>query len=318
MARRLGALGTGLITVLALGGGATTGAAGAATGTAMGSRPAGTASAAVTVAWTDPTGSAELDAPACVPLGSTSAPEAYRRPDAPPALPARAARRPRPVAVFLGDSYTSGWRGVGEGSAGWPAILGAARHWTIYDLAVAGTGFVNPGWTSQPIGSQVGTAIRLQPGIVFVAGGHNDEDLATGPVTAAADSVLDGLARALPHAVLVVVGPIWPDGNPKATLVRLRDHLRARATDLGALFIDPIGSGWFAGGNARFIGPDGTHPTSLGYRRIARLVGAALETDPRLSASLARDVVSAPGAAPASTTSTSWTAGPAGLSPCAS
>jgi hypothetical protein len=207
---------------------------------------------------------------------------------------------------------------VGEDSAGWPAILGAARRWTIHDLAVAGTGFVNPGWTGQPIGSQVRAAIRLRPGIVFVAGGHNDEDLATGPVTRAADSVLDRLATALPQAVIVVVGPIWPDGHPKATLVRLRDHLRSRAAEIGALFIDPIGAGWFAGTNERFIGPDGTHPTALGYRRIARLIGAALETDPRLSASLARDLVSAsPAASGPSTSNAGATRGP-GLGPCAS
>ena len=252
----------------------------------------------------------------CVPPGGPSDAR-HARPDRPSADPATAARRPRPAAAFLGDSYTSGWRGVGEGSASWPAILGGARHWTIQNLAVAGTGFVNPGWTS-PIGSQAGTAIQLQPGIVIVAGGHNDEDLATAPVTAAADSLLDRLSRALPHAVIVVIGPIWPDGNPKATLVRLRDHLRSKAAELGAVFIDPIGSGWFAGSSERFIGPDGTHPTALGYRRIARLVGAALETDPRLSVTLTHDTVDETVADPISAAPATWLIGLPGLAPCAS
>ena len=230
---------------------------------------------------------------ACRVTATASGLVGYERPDGPRAAAVMAARRPRPVAVFLGDSYTSGWHGIGEDSAGWPSILGVVRHWSVHDLAVAGTGFVNPGWTDQPIGSEVGAAIALRPGIVFVAGGHNDEDLASGPVALAADRVLDRLAAGLPDAVLVVIGPIWPDGRPKATIVRLRDHLRSRAAGLGALFIDPIAAGWFAGANERFIGPDGTHPTASGYRRIATLVGAALETDPRLSFSLARDKVAA-------------------------
>ena len=311
MARQIPALGLALMAILGLGPGVAAGHPGPVLGA-----PTTIAMEAGTADLLGPPGATERH---CTPVIVAAPTAADRRPDAPPVDPALAARRPRPVAAFLGDSYTSGWRGVGEGSESWPAILGAVRHWTADNLAVAGTGFVNPGWTGQPIGSRVTTAIGLRPGIVFVAGGHNDEDLASGPVMAAADAVLDRLANALPHAVIVVVGPIWPDGNPKATLVRLRDHLRSRAAALGALFIDPIGSRWFAGANERFIGPDGTHPTTLGYRRIARLVGAALETDPRLSASLARDAVTAPGttALQSMPAGVMWASLP-GLGPCAS
>ena len=199
--------------------------------------------------------------------------------------PAGNAGRPGQDVVFLGDSYTSGWRGVGEGADGWPAILGAARGWHVHDLAVAGTGYVYPGWTA-PIGSQVGAAIGLKPGVVFVAGGHNDEELAPSRAAVAADLVLDRLRAGLPHAVIVVIGPIWPQGDRyRPALVTLRNHLRAKAAAIGALFIDPIAASWLAGANARYIGPDGTHPTASGYRRIARLVGASLQRDPRLATS---------------------------------
>ena len=78
------------------------------------------------------------------------------------------------TALFLGDSYTSGWNGAGLGARGWPALAAAARGWKVVNLAVPGTGFMNPGWTGQPIGSRVDAAIRHRPDIVFVVAGHND------------------------------------------------------------------------------------------------------------------------------------------------
>ena len=188
------------------------------------------------------------------------------------------------VVVVLGDSYSSGWRGVGEGADGWPAILGANRHWEVHNLAAPGTGFLNPGFT-HPSGSQAPAAIALHPGVVFVVGGHNDEELPSGRVARAADRLLEALAAGLPDAVLVVVGPIWPAGDRYgAALVPLRDHLRARAAAIGALFIDPIADRWLLGANARLVGADGTHPTADGYRRFAQWIAADLQADRRLAA----------------------------------
>ncbi len=226
-----------------------------------------------------------VEASACPQAMAAEAPS----PSAPPPVmvvkPAGKAGRRGQDVVFLGDSYTSGWGGVGEGADGWPAILGSLRGWHVHDLAVAGTGFAYPGWTA-PIGSQVGTAIGLKPGVVFVAGGHNDEELSPRRAAVAADLVLDRLGAGLPRAVIVVIGPIWPQGDRyRPALVTLRNHLRAKAAAIGALFIDPIAASWLAGANARYIGPDGTHPTASGYRRIERLVAASLQKDPRLATS---------------------------------
>lgn len=190
---------------------------------------------------------------------------------------------PRPVAAFLGDSYTTGWVGAGLGRAGWPSIVARAFGWKSRVRAVAGTGFVNPGWTGQPMRTQVATVIRLRPGIVFIAGGHNDRRFATSRSTAAADTVLARLRRGLPDATLVVVGPIWANDSPPASIRALRDHLRREAKAIGALFIDPLREGWFAGGAHRFIGPDGIHPTNAGHRHIAAMVLADLRDVARLA-----------------------------------
>jgi lysophospholipase L1-like esterase len=189
----------------------------------------------------------------------------------------RAARGvPRPVAAFLGDSYTTGWVGAGLGRAGWPSIVSRAYGWTSRVRAVAGTGFVNPGWTGQPMRTQVGAVVRLRPGIVFVVGGHNDRRFATSRSITAADAVLDRLRRGLPDATLVVIGPIWANSSPPASIRALRDHLRRKARAIGALFIDPLREGWFGGRAHWFIGPDQIHPTNAGHRHIAAMVLADL------------------------------------------
>jgi lysophospholipase L1-like esterase len=183
-------------------------------------------------------------------------------------------------AVFLGDSYTSGWNGAGLGARGWPGLVGRARAWHTVNLAVAGTGYMNPGWTGQPVGALVSRAIRQQPDVVFVAAGHNDSRWSVAATSRAADGVIDRLHRALPDAVLVIVAPIWPSGNPPTRCLDLRDHLRRTARSVGAIFVDPLAPGWFAGSRRAMIGPDGIHPTDAGYRYMAkRILEAIAEAD---------------------------------------
>jgi lysophospholipase L1-like esterase len=171
--------------------------------------------------------------------------------------------------VFLGDSYTSGFNGSGIGARGWPHIIAAARGWTATNLAVPGTGFLNPGWTGQPVWTLLGRAIDRHPDIVVVAAGHNDFRYAASATATAADRVIRRIHRSLPDALIVVVGPIWQNGSPPASTMALRDHLRHVARAVDALFIDPLAEGWFAGSRHALIGADGIHPTDRGHRFIA-------------------------------------------------
>ncbi len=172
-------------------------------------------------------------------------------------------------AVFLGDSYTTGMNGAGIGRRGWPAIVARTLGWRMANLAVAGTGFMNPGWTNQPVGTRVAAAIRQKPDVVVIAAGHNDSRWSAATTARAADAVLDRLHRALPEAVLVVVAPIWSNGTPPTRCLDLRDHLRRTARSIHAIFVDPLADRWFSGTRQRLIGPDGIHPTDSGHRFIA-------------------------------------------------
>jgi lysophospholipase L1-like esterase len=182
--------------------------------------------------------------------------------------------------VFLGDSYTSGWNGAGQGARGWPQLISRERGWQTINLAVPGTGFINAGWTNQPVGSRVSEAIKQKPDVVFIAAGHNDSRWSSATTAEAADKVIDRLHRALPDALLVIIAPIWPSGSPPARCLELRDHLRRTALSVGATFIDPLGERWFAGSRQRLIGPDGIHPTDAGHRAMADRVRADLASAP--------------------------------------
>jgi lysophospholipase L1-like esterase len=205
-------------------------------------------------------------------------------PASPSALPVPEVVRLPTIAVFLGDSYTTGWNGAGIGEDGWPAIVASAEGWTAVNLAVAGTGFINPGWTGQPVRTRLAAAIAAGPSVVVVAAGHNDRRYGAAAPSREADAVLSRLRAELPRSAIVVVGPIWQSGRVPASLRQLRDHLRETAARVDAVFIDPIAEGWFAGSAERLISGDGIHPTNPGHRRMAELVLATLEADPRLQA----------------------------------
>ncbi len=181
------------------------------------------------------------------------------------------------TAVFLGDSYTTGWNGAGLDVRGWPRLVAAEYGWKVVNLAVAGTGFMNPGWTGQPVASRVRAAVRARPDIVFIAAGHNNSRWSASTTAAAADAVVTKLRAALPDATIVIIAPIWQDGTPPARCLTLRDRLRRTARANGARFIDPLAEGWFAGSSHRFITADGIHPSDRGHRFIANRVLADLE-----------------------------------------
>jgi lysophospholipase L1-like esterase len=251
-----------------------------ASGARNAARPSGTASSDVALA-VPITGlvSAIESSSRRAPLGSGPVPRAHRhRAIAPPDVePIAVARLGRDVkAVVLGDSYTSGWNGAGIGSRGWPALVGANRGWKVVNLSVAGTGFMNPGWTGRTIGSRVDAAVRQKPGVVIVAGGHNDSAWAASTTSRAAVSAIDHLHAALPDALIVIVAPIWQNGSPPTRCLILRDALRRKAAEIGAVFIDPLAEHWFAGPSHRFIGSDGLHPTNAGHAWLATRILAGL------------------------------------------
>lgn len=193
-----------------------------------------------------------------------------------PATAAHDARAKAPVVFILGDSYTTGVRGVPVEQT---YATDAARQlrWQVIIAGHEGTGFVTRG----AIGKTFRTlfteqlAWRPAPDMVVVSGGHNDWPHTFDQVKGAARQLLTEIKRRWPTSRLVLMGPLWGSDPPPAGL-QVRDALAAAAGERHVPFIDPLAEQWITGdihsgvGNApQYIRPDGTHPNVAGNRYVA-------------------------------------------------
>ncbi|SDS35855.1 SGNH/GDSL hydrolase family protein [Agrococcus carbonis] len=186
----------------------------------------------------------------------------------------------RPVAVFIGDSYTVG-SGTSLEGTGFPAMLGELRGWEVVNLGISGTGYAmsrDAAWC--PPGGCVAyagvipDAVGHDPDIVVVSGGRND--LAAGSPEQLAPAVVDFFTRlraALPEARIVVTSPLWDAPSPPQSLIDLGVIVEREANRIGAVYLD---LGQPLENRPELIAPDGLHPNEEGLRLIAERIDALL------------------------------------------
>lgn len=200
---------------------------------------------------------------------------ADRTPKPKQATPTPAARPP--VVVFLGDSYTAGG---GEALPEQTYAADTARMfgWQVIIGGRGGTGFMAPGKSDEPFHVLFTRQLawRPAPDLVIVSGGHNDWRYPPTKIAAAAKVLLTEISTTWPSTPVVMIGPIWGSGQPRPSILAIRDRLQLTATELKIPFIDPIAEKWITGsqrsrtGNAaKYILRDQTHPTAAGHRYLA-------------------------------------------------
>jgi lysophospholipase L1-like esterase len=180
--------------------------------------------------------------------------------------------------VVVGDSYSSGTVQGGLGGSNWTALLADRRGWALTDTAIPGTGYLRARpYAGSFVAAQLDGALALRPELVVVQGSLNDGDLPPALVGAAAATLYADVHARAPGARLVVIGPAWPGDVPPAGLVAVRDAVGEAARAAGAVWIDPMTEGWFAGRQgAALIGADALHPTDAGHRLMADRTADAL------------------------------------------
>ncbi|MEY2957433.1 MAG: hypothetical protein RLZZ01_1, partial [Actinomycetota bacterium] len=167
--------------------------------------------------------------------------------------------------VIIGDSYSTQanpWhRRVFE------TVMATGEVVLTVD-AIGGTGYVN----GQP--DRINFLERLHdlsPGtdLVVFFGSLNDVHHRADLVGRTAAAAFELAKTTAPGVQLVVIGPptVVPDRFDDMSAIR--DELARAAATAGAEFIDPIGEGWFAGDDVRFISDDGVHPTPAGQDYMA-------------------------------------------------
>ncbi len=178
----------------------------------------------------------------------------------------------KPVALFVGDSYT-----VGQGSSApekrWSTIVADKMGWAERNEAQGGTGYVSRSVTVPKLsyGEQLRAASKDGVDVVVIAGGQNDfPELEENPelVFSAVKRAFRTAHQKFPDARIIAVGPSTPwDIGLEARA--LDSAVRAAAEAQGATYVSLIDPDVVLD---QYVHEDGIHVTDEGYAAIARRV----------------------------------------------
>lgn len=179
----------------------------------------------------------------------------------------------RPLALFIGDSYTAG---KSSAELSYACRAAVAMGWLCALAAVGGTGYISGGpanrWTDPYLGRSMSFSERIahlsakyDPALVVLDGGRNDDFASHKYRFDAMLSTIGEVRRTWPRATVVLIRPRLI-ANPSDD-VGLDDdfmaRLRAHPDAQGVIFIDPIHS-LSTTDTSRLLAPDGVHPNRQG------------------------------------------------------
>ena len=182
--------------------------------------------------------------------------------------------------AFLGDSLTEGVGAPpGEGFA-WQTAQRLGWRAVRVD-GVSGSGYVAAG-AGRPLPARVWGIIAAHPQVVVVSGGNNDAFQGYPPaaVRRGAEQTFRALAAGLPHARIVVLGPIPASVQALHAPDATNEAVRAAARAAGVRYIDArmLFRGAKLADVPDYISSDGLHPNEQGHAVIADTLAAALRT----------------------------------------
>lgn len=179
----------------------------------------------------------------------------------------------KPLAVFLGDSYTAG---VGGEGTKWTTLVSEHFGWEELNLGHAGTGYVTSLTGTQAeqacfktscpaYGVLVPAVIDAEPAVVVISGGRNDRGT---DVSEAAEELFTNLRSQLPQAQIYVLTPIWDDDYAPPAIFTAASAVRTAAATSGIAAVD---IGHPLTGKPQLISRDGVNPNAAGYEVLAEV-----------------------------------------------
>jgi lysophospholipase L1-like esterase len=187
----------------------------------------------------------------------------------------------RPLAAFLGDSYTAG-TGSSVPSKRWTSLVATAEGWREANDGAGGTGYTVTA-TEEGCGKpfcdnyagRVKDVVAQSPSVVVVAGGQNDfANYQSDPAKVRANitKTFADLHEQLPNARIIAVGPSTPVAvTPQVT--GLDSAVHAAADSVGATYVSLLEPNVI---DPAFVLADGGHVNDDGHAAIAARVEAAL------------------------------------------
>lgn len=187
----------------------------------------------------------------------------------------------RPVAVFLGDSYTQG-TGASKPAAQWTSLVSANEGWREENLGRGGTGFLATstfqgcGLEFCPnYGAMIPDAVFTQPSVLVISGGQNDFNTfvtSRQSVVEAINSTYAAARAAFPDLRIICVGPSTPnDVDPD--FIAFDQTVHNAATSVGADYVSLIAPPVIEKSMVLF---DGGHVDDAGHAAIAERVIAGI------------------------------------------
>jgi len=179
---------------------------------------------------------------------------------------------PLAAVAVIGDPYVSG---ASTGTQAWPALVSAQlRKQNInVDLQIAGAA----GTDAAALAKQVQQVVRPVTKVAVLFGAAGDAG------GSAVQRAIAEVRKTAPNAKLLVIGPVWTNGQPPKDLQAVRQALKAEAKAAGAMFVDPVTDGWFVN-QPDLVGPDPATLTDAGHAylagKIAPLIAQQLQPLP--------------------------------------
>jgi lysophospholipase L1-like esterase len=179
-------------------------------------------------------------------------------------------------ALFVGDSYTSGWAlADADVALRWSTLVADALGWEEINAGFPGAGYVASGPVSRaPYRQILPTLADVAPSVVIMSGGLNDLYADDARIATSVRSTMRALADGFPGSTRVSVTAVSPTSVTVGRLATLNAVLRDASAASGAVFLD-IGEPLLA--SPDLVGPDGIHPTVAGHAALSARFIAALE-----------------------------------------
>lgn len=187
---------------------------------------------------------------------------------------------PRPLASFLGDSYTFGY-GAESTTTTLPWLISHAMNWRPDVHGVSSTGYLAESKAGGDTFADRAGTVKADADYVVVMGGVNDASsfpAHRNDYPGIVGKTLDAAQAAAPGAKLVVVGPLWPYAPGDGNIGAMNDIVREQANQHDAIFIDALQAGWMSQPAVKdHMLADKLHPNQDGYNALAADISGALK-----------------------------------------
>ena len=163
-----------------------------------------------------------------------------------------------PTFAMMGDSLTAGTGGAQDGTVA-RIVAECLDILDFRQFGYGGSGYVNNAGGAKFI-NRIAEFVLAPRDLYVIAGGENDLGSSLSAFETDVDAFYTALlAEGIDPLKIVIVG-MFSKGDPTPTRITFHESLRAKAAEIGAHFIDPLGV-------------DGTNPWIFGTGRVGTPAG---------------------------------------------